>query len=367
MEGQTKVADTGSVPAQSETGAAITPDKLFEASEADYAQARSDHIKKHGDGSWEKYIGGLAAPDAKPSTPAAKPALATVEQPGDGADDAEPGEITIDASGAARDTKTGQFVPKQAFLRVKGSEKAQREQNATLIGQLAAAQERVAILMEAMPQSQATKAQEVEPDAPIDPKEDLLGAVAQISKRIEQLSKQGTETQKATNARIEAQEHQQYTMSDAQRFAAKNPDFQAAFAHAVQAQEAVQVAMGMTPEAAKKAVMAQVNHLIASARKEGASWAERVYKYAGVVGYKKAEPTAGDGETEAAKAARLEIERINKGQEASASLRGTGQGGGGEALTREKVATMSEGDYYSTRSSYIAKHGKAAWEKFMNV
>lgn len=355
---QTATQDAGA--AQGDTGSFPAPDKLFELPEGEFAQHRSEYVKKHGDGSWDNYLNGLAAEPSKTDAPVEKPAAdAKTQAVADADGDAEPGEITIDEAGQARDKKTGQFVPKSAFLRVKGEvaeHKGAREQLTTQVIQL---KERLALLAEASEvEGGATKA---EPEKPIDPKDDLIGAVAQMMKKLDEIQNGPAPEVKEIRARLEAQEMKDYILGDARAFAAKNPDFQGAYTHAVAVQEAAQIALGVDPAEAKAVVQAQLKALIAKAKQDGVSWAERVQKYAETVGYKKA-----NTENEAEKAAQAEIDRINAGKGASQSLRGSGTGGVGETLTRAKVADMGEGEYASTRRSYIAKHGQAAWDRFMN-
>lgn len=360
MEGQTQAATpeaSGAPP-----GGSVTPDKLFEGSEADYTHARSEHIKQHGPGSWERYISGLS--EQPKETPAEKttPAKANgVDHPEIKDDDAEPGEITINSDGKPVDAKTGRFVPKAAYLRKADEAKEYKGKSETMLTEVARLKERLTLLTEVM-EAEKTPVTKTEAEQPIDPKEDLIGAMAQLAKQIEALKGDQTKVQNETRAQLEARDLRDWTMSDARSFATKTPDFQQAMAHAVAVQEAAQVALGLSAEDAKAAVQEQLRGLIAEAKKSGKSWAERVYAYAKVVGYAK---PAESGESEAEKAARLEIERINNGQNASQSLRGAGGNGVGEALTREKVAMMDEGTYADTRRAYIAKHGAGAWEKFM--
>jgi glutaredoxin 2 len=371
MEGQTQTAtpEAGAgAGAGAPPGGSFTPDKLFEGSEADYSHARDEHIKQHGPGSWERYISGLSETAEKPKEQTTPAKANGVDHPEIKDDDAEPGEITINSDGKPVDAKTGRFVPKAAYLRKAEEVKTKtaevneyRGKTENLLSEVVKLKERLSLLTE-VANLEKKGTQTNDQPAIIDPKEDLIGAFDALMKKVAELEKGPQKDVQEVKAQLEARELRDWTMSDARSFAAKTPDFQQAMAHAVAVQEAAQVALGLSAEEAKAAVQEQLRGLIADAKKNGKSWAERVYAYAKVVGYAKA---AEPGESEAEKAARAEIERINNGQAASASLRGAGGNGVGEVLTREKVAMMDENEYANTRRSYIAKHGAGAWEKFM--
>jgi hypothetical protein len=342
-------------------------DKLFESG-GEYERVRSEHVAKHGTASWEKYISGASEqPSAPADKPKAEPSKLNGKTPpepqGDG--DAEPGEIVINADGRAIEKGTGRFVPREAFLRVKGEAQAVRGKAETLSTENAGLKERLSLLMDVLDQGK-TPDQGIKPaETPaLNPKEDLIGTVEALIKLVSEKDKAPSKDIVEVKAKLEAQEIRDYTLGAARTFQQANPDFQQAMQHAIATQEAAQVALGLSPEDAKTNVQTQLKALIAEAKKANANWAGRLYAFAQAVGYRKAD-AEGDGKSEAEKAAEAEIARINNGKDASHSLRGAGGGGVGEVMTAEKVVGLPFDEYHTFRRNYVSKHGQSGWDRFI--
>jgi hypothetical protein len=370
MEVQTNAAPAADAGA-AQTQQPATPD-IGAMTENEYAHARSSYEKEHGAGSW---LNRGIKPADKPQTndPAPKPTDGTNGTGGGAgksdadAGDLEPGEVTINADGKAIDSKTGRFVPKSAFLRVKGEASELKGANQNLTSELIKARERLAIFTEATAAAPAGQQQQrTEPPKPVDPKEDIFGAfsyamhqIGELQKQLEAANKGVTDTQQT----IERNAVQSYARADAEAFAAKTADFNDALKHVSTAIEKMALRAGADAESAKKAVVQQLAAVIDANRKANKSWASEVYEYAKEIGYA---PRGQQGETDAQRKAREDIERIDAGAAAGHSLRGAGGGGVGERLTAAKIAGLSEGEYFTTRKAYIAKNGKDAWDRLVN-
>lgn len=295
-----------------------------------------------------------------PANDAGRRAAPTPDAPSEAGEEGEPvdGEITFDAAGNARNAKTGQFVPKSAFLRVKGEAKEAKTQAQQLRDNLIAAKERLAILTEA---AAPVKAEAAPPDdTPIDPEVDLFGAFKQAMKKVAALEEQVKESRTQTQAERESRAIQSTFESDARRFKSQAPDFEAAVQYLVNQRTGELAAVGVSDAQQRSAMVArEAQDLIANAVRERTSPAELLYRIAQARGY--------NAKTEAPslEKAAQELEKIAKNQAANVSMRGVGQGGVQESLTLEKYLNSSEDDGLAMRDSYIAKHGKDAWQRFL--
>ncbi|MGD9724510.1 MAG: hypothetical protein AB7U76_24995 [Pirellulales bacterium] len=298
-----------------------------------------------------------ATPVAQPETSVeVSPAAPEADAPSDD-EPSEDGEITIDANGNAKDTKTGRFVPKSAFLRVKGEAKELKGETAKLREALIQSRERLAILTEA--NAPAQKAPEVdladEPD--IDPEEDIFAAYKQQQRRLAKMQ----EALKTNEQRTTAQQMQSAFIQDVQSFTAKSPDFTQAFAHLVAQRHAALEALGVEDKAQRDTmIQTEARDLVNETIKAGKSPAERIYKLASAMGYKAAAP-----KTDALTKAAEQIERLENGQRQTVSLKGAGGGGVQEQLTAAKYASMGDDEALAARASYIAKHGEGAWRRLL--
>lgn len=395
----TTAPETTAPPVTTEPVAPVdrSNEEIVVSSEADYARARKDYETKHGPGSWVRRL----APDEQPEAEAKSEPEKVVKAPAEKAaeakgdektksaakdekaaklegDDAEPGEITINADGKAIDPKSGRFVPKSAYLRVKGDLTETRTSAEKLKSDLIAARERLSIFTEAT--EQETRAKEtkpaIEPQKPVDPKEDIFGAYEFMAKKVQELAERLEKTGATTAQSVERIAVENYTRNDAESFVKANPDFNEALGHALNVFERLEAASGVSDEGQrKKNTVAKLRDLIEDSRKMGQSWASRVYAIAKEVGYQKKEeqkpnpatPNPIDASKEAEKAAREQIDRINGAAGASQSLRGTGNGGVEPELTRDRVLAMGESEYASTRKAYISKHGRDKWERMVGM
>lgn len=292
-----------------------------------------------------------------PSAPANDtPQPAKKEAELDGGDD--DGEIEVEADATGRDPKTGRFVPKSAFLRVKGEAKQLKEQAATYRDNLIAARERLAILTEAAQPAQAQKdAQPDIADEPdIDPEVDIFGYAKQQAARAKRMSEQLKAMQ---NQNVEQQRRQAFQHS-VSRYMQEAPDWKDAFSHLVAQRHAEMEMLGVADKAARDAQLREeAQGLINGALEKGQDPAKLLYEIAKRRGYQSKATQAADP----LRKAQEELDRLESGKAASASLRGAGTSGVGEQLTLAQLANMGEDQYFATRDAYIAKNGVQAWER----
>jgi uncharacterized protein YukE len=330
-------------------------------SETEYAHAKTSYEKDHGPGSWLNRDFTTPAKPKQAAQPAADGQPQAADQGGDG--DAEPGEVTINADGKAIDSKTGRFVPKSAFLRVKGELGEYKGKTETLTTELIKARERLSIFNEAS-QPAAQQQAKAEAPKPVDPKEDIFGAfnyalhkINELQTQLENANKGVTETQQT----IERNAVHSYAKNDADAFAAKTSDFHDALTHVSKVIEKAALRAGADQESAQRAVVQQIGAMINASRAGNKSWASEVYEWAKEIGY-----APKGAESDAQRKAREDIERINAAGAAAHSMRGAGGGGVGEQLTAGKLAGLSENEYFNTRKTYIAKNGVDAWNRLVN-
>lgn len=269
------------------------------------------------------------------------------------------GEINLDGNGPARDLKTGKFVPKSAFLRVKGESKELKAANQAYRDNLIAARERLAILTEAAsPQTQAARS--AEPEREIDPEEDIFGAFKQAMNKVKALEGRLTEVTTKSDAERQTAAMQNSFKSDMTAFEARTPDFKDAFAHVVSSRHAQLEAMGLTDKSARdKQIATEARDLIEEDLQAKRSPSERLYRLAKAYGYQA------KAQQNSLEKASQEIARLEKNQAASMTLRGAGSAGVGETLTLDRYASMSDDAASSARANYIAKHGEGSWRKFL--
>jgi hypothetical protein len=298
--------------------------------------------------------GGEPAPVAKP---VAKPVATQDDQQPAGDDDGAEAEIEVGADGQVRDLKTGRFVRHEAFLRTKQQAKSETERANRLAEEVVRSRERLAIYAE-LSQPGAERQQQ-EPAKPIDPSEDVFGALQQLMEENKALKAQFEKASSETAAQFENRALNEYVVSDATRFAATKPDFQKALSHALAVQDRIETRMGNTdPAARSKAVNDALRAIVTQSKRAGTSWAETVYNIAMDYGYKPAEAESVSAEASAG------IDRIRNGQAAAVSMRHAGSGVPAESMTVTKLAEMSEREYLKVRADYNAKHGPTAFEDF---
>lgn len=273
-------------------------------------------------------------------------------------------EVTIGEDGVARDSRTGQFVPKSAYLRVKAQNQDTSQRLAQVTEHLIRAKERFAVMAE-LGQQDDKPAPAAEPPADIDPLEDIFGAYNALKQELSSLKQKFETSTEETRAQFEARQLQEAAVRDMSAFAQKQPAFLDAYQYLVGQRHKELEAMGVEPGRRDGIVAKEARELITEALKGKVSGAERIYKLAQARGFAaKAAGTNGALDPKAS----AEIERINKGQAAAASLRGAGGASSvSEAITAQKLANMSDGDYSQARREYVAKHGTSAWNKLLGM
>lgn len=277
-------------------------------------------------------------------------------------EEAVDGEVALDVNGNARDLKSGKFVPKSAFLRIKEEAKTLKAESQQLRDTVVQARERLAILTEATaPQPQA---QQLTEDKEPDPETDLFAWVSWSRRQMATLKEQLAKTSTETREQFEARALKETFQHDVQTFMQQTPTFKDGYAYLVNQRHTELAALGVSDQAKRDQIIAEeARDLVQSAIKNRQSPAALIYQLATARGFTP--KTAND---DAAAKVAQEIERIKQGQQAAQSLRGAGSGAGvGEQLTMARLAAMSDEDYATTRSSYISKHGKAEWSRITGM
>lgn len=308
---------------------------------------------------------GLKLPGTAPAAPAKTEAKAPAAEPTSD-DPAVDGEINVDETGTPRDAK-GRFVPKSAFLRVKADAKQASTEAQTFRDELLRTRERLAILTEVLPKQEADKAAQAAAAAPAteaepDPEVDLFAWVKWAKTKIAS-NEQAIAKQEAAAAKArEAGSMQTYFANDVEAFRRDNPDFTDALAHGMAVREKMLGVMGVPEERRRELVVQEIGDIVKECARNKTSVASRLYEMAQTLGYtKKAAPVV-----DPAKAAADELARLSEAQRANKTL---GQGGGTasamEPLTPARVANMSDAEFSKTRSDYMAKYGREAWNQFL--
>lgn len=303
--------------------------------------------------------GGTGGEGAAPG--GAAPAASADDDEGDGA-------IVIGADGQARDKLSGKYVPHAALHKERERRKATDAELTTLRERLARGDERLAVLTELM-QGGADQAKgasgaaakggaDVDPfdEEPIDPEDDVFGALRQAQRQNAALVKQMKEGAAAAKANQERASVASDYRSDALAFARETPDFGDAYNHLIAGMHRELEAMGVTDESARNRSIAEREKAFASevmASKK--SPAAALYAVAKARGYVKAAPGA---PAAASSAAVAKLEAINRGKEVAVSLATSGGTAGGDGLTLEALSNMSEAEFAAV-TRRLGKSGMA--------
>jgi hypothetical protein len=292
--------------------------------------------------------------------PNGQPAPAQAEQAAQPDADNDDFDIDDDADAPARDPKTGKFVPRSAYLRVKETAKTARTEAQSYRESLIAAKERLAILTEATaPPKQAAAEIDLADGPDIDPEQDIFGYAKQMKARFEKTQAMIAQMQRST----QEDRTQKAFMSDIARFKQSEPAFPDAFGYLVQQRHAELEALGIDNKSERERMLREeARDVVAEALRAGKSPAERLYRLATARGFKPTS-TAAAAPNALAEAAK-QIEQLETGRRNSASLRGAGETGamdGGFSLTAYLNSSEAEG--IQMRNAYIAKHGEGAWRK----
>jgi|WetSurMetagenome_2_1015567.scaffolds.fasta_scaffold00618_17 hypothetical protein len=296
--------------------------------------------------------------------------------------DAEPGEITLDEDGKARDVK-GRFVPHAALHQERMARKELAAQVETLRQdraresiELAQLKERLAIMNEALaqgttpPPGQAEDADPTDSDEPIDPEVDIFGAFKQMQKQLvkeraerDQGVKRATETAQLSQTQLAEQQLQRAYQDDALHYAQSVPDFGPAYQHLSQARRTELEIMGMMDKAAiQKQLIEEERAIVIHAVRTGRRPADMIYNLAKAKGFRGVEaPPVADPEPAAKPApaaakngaAMSAVTAAEKAQRAAATLSGGGGGSSEAVITAETLANMGEREF----ESFLDKHG----------
>lgn len=285
--------------------------------------------------------------------------------------DAEPGEVMIDGEGKLRDAKTGRYVPHQAFHAERESRKAAQAEAAKLREESARVQERLSVLTEII-QGQETLVRQQhkqpdpapEPEKEIDPETDVFAAVKQMQARDKSRAEQVAEIERVANQRIDAMQQEARYRQDALQFALKQPDFPEAYRYFNERRREELKLLGFNDESKiDQHIMAEERALMTQGFRTGGGPAQMIYSLARNRGYqpKAAEPAptaqvapaptpapppapAAPMAPQVSPDAAQAVLRVQNGQQASTSLTGAG-GTGGEGMTVQQLADMSEEDF----------------------
>lgn len=345
-----------------DAGANPAPPPAFEPAVSEVkTDAERDYFKSRG----EKGEGLFREPTKKVEVPAAKVVANGNDPDTPTAGDAmEDGEITINAEGKAIDTKTGRFVPRSAFLRVKDEAKTAKGEAQTLRENLVQARERLAILTEVLPKGEEKAAAKIEEAPEPDLESDIFAHNKWLRDKAVKLEAALAEMRGETQKDREQKSLQSFFTSDVAAFQKDNADFSDALAYGIVTRNKMLEAAGVADEATRqKMVLSEIHDLIRESHGQKASVAKKLYGIAQALGYTKKAPVD-QGKDKSAEAL-AEIERINAAQKTNKTL-GNGSGGAvGAAVSREKYADMSDSEGSAFRAAYIEKNGRAAWSDFV--
>lgn len=301
-------------------------------------EALSDAERAYFESGGTKTDGLFKAADPAPAVAEEK----TVSEPVK-SEDAVEGEITIDEQGNHRDKKSGRFVPHGVFHATRERAKAAESELAQLREKFTRADERLAVLSDAMSgKIPTTEKKEAEDDKDIDPAQDVFGALAQTQRRLAALQKQIEDSKAEANVR-----HARATVRDVYRetqetFAKANPAYHDAKSHLIASYKAELEAMGVPAEQRQLLIDKKEAELVLSAIREKQNPADIIFRLAKARGFVE---KAAKVETPAAD----KLATVEKGIAASASLRDA-PGGATNGLTREALADMSDDEFAATVS-----------------
>ncbi|MCA1298032.1 hypothetical protein [Stappia indica] len=287
---------------------------------------------------------GEAAPDDGAPTmedPAPEPEASAGDDTGtDGGDD---GDKPAEPDGADKRVPLAALHEERRRRQERDAKIAELEQRVTI---LQTVEDRFAQFAK-----QGTLPQPEEQPAPPDPSEDPLAYIDHLGRQVSALSEQQQQSAAARQAEEQRRNFLGIVQTEEAQFKQQAPDYEdaAAFVRNAIAQE--MEIMGVPPQMQQQAVGNQLLNIAISAKESGRTVPEVVYQMAKMRGYAKAEASAADAETAAAKEA---LDRIDKGQRDNRDVTPGGAGSG--AMTLEKFAAMSEAESFA----WLEKNPKAA-------
>lgn len=327
-----------------------------------------------------------ATPAAGDTAPAPGAPGAPAAAPGAADDADEDGTITIGADGKPRETLSGKYVPHKAMHQERERRKATEAELTATREKLARGDERLAVLMEllnngdakptapgaaAAPGAAKTDA-EVDPFAeePIDPEVDVFGALKQTQRQNAALLKRIKDGDQATKQKEASASAGNAYVSDAMAFAKTQPDFGNAYNHLIAQMHQEFEALGIEDTAERNRMIAQrEKEFVSEVLGRAGSPAAAIYKLAKARGYKGAAPGGDPAPAAAAPAPKpaadpnavAKLKAINQAKETLVSLGGSGGSAGGDTLTMEALANMSEAEFNATAK----RIGKGAMARIM--
>lgn len=246
----------------------------------------------------------------------------------------------------AKDEK-GRYVPHQALH-------AEREEHKKTRSELQDLKEFRARMEERWRLMEQNQQKEKEPEeTPPDPNEDIFGAYQYQAKQLEKLNAKLTEReQQEQQSQQQSQQDQaiwSYWNTDAQRYTQENEDFPNAAKWLAETRDKQLQALSVAdqrfadPRARGAQIDTELKQIVAAAAQRGQSAAEYVYQIATSYGYTKQE--AKEAAENAGNEVSEKLERIEKAQEASKTVGQASGRSGGDEITPEAVAAMSEDEF----------------------
>lgn len=320
-----------------------------------------------------KEYGGQLALDMGDQAPAApeKSATPAPEAKAPDADGEEDGAVVIGPDGKARDANSGKYVPHAALHKERVRRQTVEGELQSTREKMARAEERLALLNElidpdaaktlaAKPAAvQAAAAKSALEEEPVDPEKDIFAAFKQVQRQNAELLKRMNDGQQQQEAKETAQTIASTYKADAQAFMQKTPDFKDAYVHLIENMHRELEALGMSdPAARNKTIAEREKDFVQEALRNKRSPSELLYTIAKTRGFSPKVPEAQPA-PEANKAAE-KIDNIKRGQGSVVSLAKAG-GSGGDVLTLETLAAMSEDEF----ASVAKKLGKSQLRAMM--
>lgn len=268
------------------------------------------------------------------------------EQKADGAeDDDAAGDVQIDDKGQIRDLKTGRFVPHAKFHQAREKAKTLEAELNSYREKFARADERLAVLNQALTTADPAKAKAQQPanpfeEADVDASADIFKALDQQKRRNAWLMSQLKETKGQTEAKFAAN-----TIEGHYKAArAAIPDFAEAHAHLTEvAHKELELVHGVADKAERQKIIDQrEREAVIDAVRNGQNPAERMVKLAQVRGWAKKAPAPAEAQKTAAE---QKIEQIRNGQAAAGTL-ANAAGGASGPLTMDAFMAMSDDVLY---------------------
>lgn len=252
--------------------------------------------------------------------------------------------------GQQKDEK-GRYVPHQALHAEREEHKKTRAELQELKEFRARMEERWRLFEQAQ-QAQKGGGEEQE-EAPPDPNEDIFAFSRWQAKQLEKLNaKVAQREQQERQYQEQAQQEQQIWglwQSDAQRYAKENPDFPNAAKWLAETRDRQLQALSIAnphfsdPRARSAQIDAELKQIVVAAAQRGMSPSEAVYEIALSYGYtrQEAEAAAKGADNEVAE----KLQRLEKAQTASKTVGKASGRSGGDEITPETLAAMSEEDF----------------------